>query len=85
MKNNAEGNQTRMKKIRKAIGLLNSMVIGGEKHSDQSRRAVEEALNEIKSRERILRCPQNYIPQNGTCKGCNEEKECKKIYKEVHG
>jgi len=34
-------------KIRKAIGLLNSMVLSGENHSDVSAQYVEDALNAI--------------------------------------
>ncbi len=51
--NNDRGNMSEFAKITGALGLLSSMVSGGEKHSDTSRRAIAEALkvvDEIKSR-----------------------------------
>lgn len=35
-------------KLREAIGLLNSMLISGEKHSDSSRKVVAEALSVLR-------------------------------------
>ena len=31
--------------LKEAVGLLNSMIIGGEKHSDKSKKVVNQALN----------------------------------------
>lgn len=37
-------NEEQKQKVRETIALLNSMVIGGEEHSEQSKAAVAESL-----------------------------------------
>jgi hypothetical protein len=43
----SERDKNAMKKAMEAIGLLNSMVEGGEKHSDVSKKKVEEAVVDL--------------------------------------
>ena len=40
-------NMVAMKKVREALALMNSMILSGESHSDASRKAYEEAMNEL--------------------------------------
>ena len=43
-----------MNKISTAIGLLNSMVCGGEQHSETSKQAINEAFEELKELQQQL-------------------------------
>ena len=45
-----------MKKTREALSLMNSMILSGEAHSNVSRKALEEAMNELsRAQERLKR------------------------------
>ena len=44
MKHRAESAEAEVKKLRKALALAHSMILGGEQHTEQSRQVIEGAL-----------------------------------------